>query len=52
MSFNPATISSMSHSMNWISNAISRDPFGVQLLKVSDEVVVSFVDNDGIVDHH
>ena len=41
----------MSHTRN-CSNAICRDPFGVQLLKVRGEHGCSSVDIDGIVDHH
>ena len=33
----------MSHARNWISSTICRDPFGVQLFKVSDEVVDSLL---------
>ena len=42
----------MFHARNWISSAICRDPFGVQLFKVRNEHGCFSVDIDGIVGHH
>ena len=50
--FSPATFNIVSHTRNWISNAICRDSFVVQLFKVRGEHGCSSVDIDGIVDHH